>query len=117
MFHGFGSGVPSSSVRWTHPGRQTCAPWGELVQAFSGKYVLEHQIVHLKLPTLHKPLVEAPEHLAVLCISESCLPSYFIDEVNIITPELVLCDHGDFWEDNNFSPIHQEERRLPHGLA
>jgi hypothetical protein len=24
MFHGFGSGVPSSSTRRTHPGRQTC---------------------------------------------------------------------------------------------
>jgi hypothetical protein len=23
MYHGFGSGVPSSSARWTHPGRQT----------------------------------------------------------------------------------------------
>jgi hypothetical protein len=26
-------------------------------------------------------------------------------------------DHGDFWGDNSFSPIHQEERRLPRGLA
>jgi hypothetical protein len=51
---------------------------------------LELQIVHLELPTLHKPLVVASERLAVPCISESCLPSLFIDEVDIITPELVL---------------------------
>jgi hypothetical protein len=51
--------------------------------------------------------VVALERLAVLCISESCLPSSFIDKVDIITSELVLrclvvClntgrDHGDFW--------------------
>jgi hypothetical protein len=97
------------------------------VQAFLGEYALEHQIVYLELPTMHKPLVIAPEHLAVPCISESCLPSCFIDEVDIITPELVrrgfiVClntggDHGDFWWDNNFNPIHQEERCLPRGPA
>jgi hypothetical protein len=53
------------------------------------------------------------------------LPSLFIDEVDIITPELVLrgfivClnmggDHGDFWGDNSFGPLHQKERRLPRG--
>jgi hypothetical protein len=62
------------------------------VQAFTGKYVLEHQIVHLELPTMCKPLVVAPEHLVVPCISENYLPSAFIDKVNIITPKLVL--HG-----------------------
>jgi hypothetical protein len=116
MFHGFGSGVPSSSARWMHPGLQTCVTQkgpsqrgggGELVQAFTGKYAPEHQIIHLELPTIHKPLVVAPERLLVSCISESCLPSSFIDKVNIITQELVLhdfivClntggDHGDLW--------------------
>jgi hypothetical protein len=72
-----------------------------------GKYAPEHQIVHLELPTMHKPLVVAPECLAVPCISESCLPSLFVNEVDIITPELVQRgfvvslntrgDHGDFW--------------------
>jgi hypothetical protein len=38
---------------------------GELVQAFTGKYVAEHQIIHLELPTIHKPLVIALERLAV----------------------------------------------------
>jgi hypothetical protein len=76
---------------------------------------------------MHKLLVIAPEHLEVPCILESCLPSCFIDQVNIIVTELVLHgfivwldtggDHGDFRGDNNFSSIHQEERRLPHGLA
>jgi hypothetical protein len=42
-----------------------------------GKYALEHQIIHLELPTMQKSL-------------ESCLPSSFIDKVDIITLELVL---------------------------
>jgi hypothetical protein len=57
---------------------------------------------------MHKLLVIASERLAVPCISESSLPSCFIDEVDIIMPELVLCgfvvrldtgeggDHSDF---------------------
>jgi hypothetical protein len=107
-----------------HP-KRTLLARGEFVQAFLGKYASEHQIIHLELPTMRKPLVIAPEHLAVSCISESCLPSCFIDKVNIIAPELVLrgfvvClntgrDHGDLWGDNSFNPIHQEERRLPRG--
>jgi hypothetical protein len=64
----------------------------ELVQAFKGKYTSEHQIVHLELPTIHKSLVVALGHLTIPCISESCLPSSFIDKVNIITPEPVLRD-------------------------
>jgi hypothetical protein len=40
---------------------------------------------------MHKPLVITSEHLAVPCILESRLLSSFVDEVNIITPELVLC--------------------------
>jgi hypothetical protein len=76
------------------------------VQAFTGKYVPEHHIIHLELPTIHKPLVVAPKRLAVPCISESYLPSLFVDKVDIITLKLVLCgfiiyldtgeDHGDF---------------------
>jgi hypothetical protein len=72
---------------------------GELVQAFLGKYASDYQIVHLELPTMHKPLVIVLERLALE-------PSCFINQVNFITPELVLhgfivClntggDHGDF---------------------
>jgi hypothetical protein len=74
-----------------------------------------------------QPLVIAPEHLIVPCISESCLLSCFVNKVHIITSELIMCgfgvrlntggDHGDFWGDNNFGPIHQEERCLPRGPA
>jgi hypothetical protein len=76
---------------------------------------------------MHKPLVIASERLTVPCISESWLSYSLVDEVDIITPELVLrgfviClntrgDHGDFWGDNRLDPIHQEERRLPYGLT
>jgi hypothetical protein len=109
-----------------HPER-TLPAGGKLVCIFMGKYAPEHQIVHLELPTMHEPLVIAPERLAVPCISESCLSSSFVDEVDIITPELVLCgfvvclnmrgDHGDFCGDNSFGPIHQKERHLPRGPA
>jgi hypothetical protein len=100
---------------------------GELICTFTGKYASEHQIIHLELPTMHKPLVIEPEHLMVPCISESCLTSSFVDKVDIITLELLLCgfviclntrgDHSDFWWDNSFGPIHQKESRLPRGSA
>jgi hypothetical protein len=55
------------------------------------------------------------------------LPSSLIDEVDIITPELVLCgfvicldtggDHGDFRGDNDLCPVNKEERHLPRGLT
>jgi hypothetical protein len=96
---------------------------GEHVQAIMGKYASEHQIIHLELPTMHKLLVVAPECLAVPCISESCLPSSFVDKVDIITPELVLrgfivClnmggDHGDLWGDNIFGPYTKKKGISP----
>jgi hypothetical protein len=55
---------------------------------------------------MHKLLVIAPVHLAISS-TWSCLLSYFVDQVDIIVPELVLrgfiiCldmggDHGDLW--------------------
>jgi hypothetical protein len=76
---------------------------------------------------MYKLLVVVPEHLAVPCISESCLPSLFIDKIDITTLELVLhgfviClntggDHSEFWGNNSFSPIHQEEMCFPCGLS
>jgi hypothetical protein len=65
---------------------------GELVHFLTGKNVSEHQIIHLELPTMYGPLVIAQERLTTLCILESCFSSSLINEVNIITPELVLCD-------------------------
>jgi hypothetical protein len=72
-----------------HP-KRALPTGGELVKAFTRKYALEHQIVHLELATMHIPLVVALECLTVPCILESCLPSSFIDKVDIITSELVL---------------------------
>jgi hypothetical protein len=80
---------------------------GEFVCAFTGEYASKHQVIHQKLSAMHKPLVIALERLMVLCILDSCLPPSLIDEVDIITLELVLrsfvvCldmggDHGDLW--------------------
>jgi hypothetical protein len=93
---------------------------GELVCAFTGEYSPELHIAHLELPAMHEPLVIALECLTVPCISDNYLPSLLIDEVDIITPELVLCGfvicldtggaHGDFWGEDGLSPVHQEER-------
>jgi hypothetical protein len=89
-----------------------------------GEYALEHQVAHLELPITHEPLVIAPELLTIPCVLDSCLPSLLIDEIDVITLELVLCGfvicldtwgHGDFRRDDSLSPIHQEERRLPCG--
>jgi hypothetical protein len=79
---------------------------------------------------MHEPLMIASKHLTVLCVSKRCLPSLLIDEVDIITSELVLrCfvvyldtgggggDHGDLRGDNSLIPVHQEERCLPCGLT
>jgi hypothetical protein len=109
--------------------KRTLPAGGELVCAFTGKYAPEYLIVHLELPTIHEPLVIVLERLMVPCILESCLPSSFIDKVNIITPELVLRSfivclntrggYSDFWGggDNSFIPIHQKERCISRGLA
>jgi hypothetical protein len=96
----------TSEVAYLCHSKGTLPAGGELVHYFTGKNVLEHQIVHLELPTMHEPLVIAPKCLMVPCISESCLPSSLINKVDIITPELVLrgfviCldmggDYGDF---------------------
>jgi hypothetical protein len=74
--------------------KRTLPAGGELVCAFTRKYAPEHQIVHLELPIIHKPLVIAPECLMIPCISGSCLPSSYVDEVDIIMPELVLRGFG-----------------------
>jgi hypothetical protein len=63
---------------------------GKLVRTFLGKNASDHQIVHLELPATHKSLKIAPECLTVLCILDSCLPSSFVDKVDVITSELVL---------------------------
>jgi hypothetical protein len=69
---------------------------------------------------MHEPLMIASECLAVPCIFNSRLPSFFINNVDIFTSELVLhsfiiCldtegDHGDFWGEDGLSPVHRKER-------
>jgi hypothetical protein len=69
---------------------------------------MEQQIIHPELPAMHKLLMIALKRLVIPCILERCLPSSFINKVNIITPELVLRDfviflnmgkgNGNFWE-------------------
>jgi hypothetical protein len=95
----------------------------EFICAYTGEYTPEHEAAHLELPATHEPLVIAPEHLMVPCFLDSCLPSSLINEVDVITPELVLrgfviCldtggTHGDFWGKDSLSSVHQEERCLP----
>jgi hypothetical protein len=64
---------------------------GELVSSFSSEHPSEHQIVHLELSAAYEPLLAVLECMAVSCIFNSRLSSSFIDKVDILTPELVLC--------------------------
>jgi hypothetical protein len=98
---------------------------GELVGTLLSEHPPEHQIIHLELPAMHKPLLIAPECLAVPCIFNSRLASSFVNKVNIFTPELVLHGfvvcmdmegaHGDFRGEDSLSPVHQEERCFSSG--
>jgi hypothetical protein len=63
---------------------------GKLVNALPVKHPPEDQIIHLELFASHEPLVVAPECLSVACIFNSRLPSSLVDQVDILTPELVL---------------------------
>jgi hypothetical protein len=64
---------------------------GELVSSLSSEHPPEHQIVFLELSAAHEPLLIAFECLTAPCIFNIRLSSPFIDEVNILAPELVLC--------------------------
>jgi hypothetical protein len=76
---------------------------------------------------MHEPLVVAPERLVVPCVSNCRLPSAFVDEVRVFTPQLSLHRliesldpwgaHDDFWGKTGFGPVDQEERGLPGGSA
>jgi hypothetical protein len=98
---------------------------GKFVHDLLAKHPPEDQIIHLELPASHEPLVVAPERLPVACIFNSSLPSSLVDQVNILTPEMVLRGfivclytqrvHGDFWGKDGLGPVHHEERRLSRG--
>jgi hypothetical protein len=132
MFYGRGTGSPllcsqadtSKSAYLGYP--EGTFPVGrKLIHAILVKHPPEDQIIHLELSALHEPLVIAPERLLVACIFNSRLPSSLIDQVDILTPELVLRGfvvcldtqraHGDFWGKDGLGPIHHEERRLSLG--
>jgi hypothetical protein len=98
---------------------------GKFVHALLAKHPPEDQIIHLELPASHKPLVVAPERLSVACIFNSSLPSSLVDQVDILTPELVLHGfviclytqraHDNFRGKDGLDPIHHDERRLSRG--
>jgi hypothetical protein len=100
---------------------------GELVSTILSEHPLEHQIFHLQLSAMHKPLLVVFECLVVPCIFYSRLPFSLIDEVDIFTSELglrgfVVCldtygAHGDFRGEDGLSPVYHEERRLSNGPA
>ena len=52
----------------------------------------EDEVASPELPTVHEPLVIALERLVVACILDCCSPSSLVNEVDIVTPLLLL--HG-----------------------
>ena len=52
----------------------------------------EDMVASPELPTVHEPLMIAPERLVVACISDCFSPPSFVNEVHIVTPLLFL--HG-----------------------
>jgi hypothetical protein len=64
---------------------------GELVSTLLCEHPPEHQIIHLELSAMHEPLAIALEFLEVSCVLNSILPSSLVDEIDIFTPELILC--------------------------
>ena len=65
---------------------------GEFVEPCSVQDPPQDEVASPELPTMHEPLMIAPEHLVVACISDCCSPSSFINEVYVVTPQLFL--HG-----------------------
>jgi hypothetical protein len=56
---------------------------GELVEPFSVQNSPYNQVPDFKLPTMHEPLVVAPERLAVPCVSYCCSPPVPVNEVHV----------------------------------
>ena len=50
------------------------------------------QVPSSELPTVHEPLMIAPERLVVACISDCYSPPSFVNKVYVVTPQLFL--HG-----------------------
>ena len=54
------------------------------------QYPSEDEVPDPEFPTMHEPLMVAPERLVVACISDCGLPPPFVDQVDIISPEFFL---------------------------
>jgi len=72
-------------------------------------------------------LMVTPERLTITRILDGSPPSRFFNEVNVISPELVLRDFvvrlrsvgipGNLWREDGLRSIHHEERGLTSGSA
>jgi hypothetical protein len=119
--------VDTSRLAHLHYSEGTFPAGGKLVQALPVKHPSKDQIIHLELSASHEPLVVAPERLSVACIFNHRLPSLHVNQVDILTPELVMRGfvvcldtqrvHGDFRGKNNLGPKHHEKRHLSRGLT
>ena len=65
---------------------------GEFVEPCSVQDPSQDEVASPELPTVHEPLMIAPERLVVACISDSCSPPSFVNEVHIVASQLFL--HG-----------------------
>ena len=65
---------------------------GEFVEPRSVQDPSQDEVASSELPTVHEPLMIAPERLVVVCISDCCSSTSFINEVHVVTPQLPL--HG-----------------------
>jgi hypothetical protein len=67
-------------------------PGRELVHSFKVKHWSEHGVANLKRLTMDEPLVVAFQILLIVGDAEVGVSSPFIKEVDVITPDLVLCN-------------------------
>src|SRR6185437_9407296 len=59
---------------------------GKFVEPCSAQDPSEDEVASPELPTVHEPLMIAPERLVVACISDCCSPPSLINEVHVVTP-------------------------------
>ena len=52
----------------------------------------EDEVASPELPTVHEPLMIAPERLVVACILDCCSPPSLVNEVHVVASQLLL--HG-----------------------
>jgi hypothetical protein len=116
----------SRSAHLGYP-KQTFPAGGKFVHTLLVKHPPEDQIIHLELSASHEPLVVVPERLPVACIFNRRLPSSPVNQVDILTPELVLRGfivcldtqraHGDFGGKDGLSPIHHGDPSVALGSS